>query len=931
MSIAHLEDLPLGAFIKAVQNIGDFHASEKLDGANLWMGLDGEGKLFTSREGKSNRAKRFFSEAEYPKFAAYNGFRSAHAAMEAKVDDIKRIMQPNQMVECEILYGRQPNAVTYGADDKSYIAFLRGVDGTPDVVADQLSMSLGGTSVKVNVEIVETSDGENLDISSQDVTYQFTGAQKIDSAKLRDVKLDQHIADLEKYLAEPSGVNELSNGDLLNTSLGSIKQDQRPDAKLKKNEILAKVYTDFKLPIKKELLDNFVSKIKPQLADPDLTSDEDLGVEGVVLRDPTTGNLIKLVDKDAFTTINAFNHAIRNQISNVTKTLDPTAPLEARGGIVGDMKNKIADLLGNAELARGSTAKRAFEKVKGATPVDTVKNFAKNLEINDFLGTKRKLLALIQQAALDLRTMLNDFKEHSDEFQLKLKSGKVIGITPEIQKRTLLVFAESRRNILELFEKIKKAKTIAQVIATLYGHLAAQVHEKDSEDPPPTEMSEALLPVFESREDADDFIKGWTFDSDWHRNNHDDPTTKEGFSAAFKAYPYKKKSRLYRGLSFSSVADRDAAKKQLETGKLTDKSLSSWTPDKDQARTYALLDDEYDDGIPGFVVSMVPPTGTRMVDPSKSPRGEASEIIVDAGTYDVKLEESPPVNEALELFEKKYDTDKKRYANKDAYTIMNIYFATVFMSALMYQANDAKGIKMLKDRSHYKMTSWDKDMSPLNFWGYPVWRSSQPAVKKLIGPKAATAIFKVARRAAPSMSRYLHMDLSFGKDVPIEWKDHWKTMKVLQQFDGMNTDRINTIMDGVFRYETLSHDQQVKVVGKLFFYVNQFIPTSPLFIRLKHIQSELLHNANGENEHLVEMKLLSEINSIVEDEDPTMSGPGDQGSSMGSQTTLATRASDANPSADAGTKIQMRRRIEKRKRNPDIKRTKFPKPDDATV
>lgn len=782
MSIAHLEDLPLLDFIKAVHNIGNFHASEKLDGANLWMGIDSDGRLFTNRSGKRKGATNFYSEEDYPRFAAYNGFRAAMAALQAKEDDIKRIMQPNMTVEIEVLYGRQPNAVTYGADDKSYIAFLRGVEGTPDVIADQLSMSLGGQSVKVNVQVVDTTDGENLDLHDAEITYQFTGAQRIHADKLQNVNLKPFIDELEAYLAKSAEIDglDITNGDLLANSLGSIPADVRPTAKLKKTEVMAHVMTDFKIPIKKELLDKYVRTIKPALSDKDLTADEDVGIEGVVLRDPTTGNMIKLVDKEAFTTINTFNHAIRNQISGVTKTLDGNAPLEARGGILGNMKINIADLLGNKELARGATAKRAFAAVKGEDPVQTVKNFAANLSVEDFLGTKRKILALIKQAAVDLRALLQDFMDHKDEFQLKLKNGNVIGISPEIEKRTLLVFAESRRNVVELFDKIKVAKTTAQVVAILYGHLAKAVHQTaDADDTAAQEVQES-----------------------------------QGFET---------------------------------------------------------------------------------------------------------------------LFEKKADTDKARYSGKDAYQLLNIYFANIFMAVIFYQSNDEKGIRALKDKTHYKLTSWDKDMSQVNFWGYPIWHASSPPVKKLIGLKNAQALYKIARRASPSQPRYLHMDLSFGKDVPIEWSDHKKTMMVLQQFDGMNVDRINILMDGVFNYENLSHDDKIKVLSKLYFYVVQFIPASPLFVRLKSIQDELLLNANGENDQMVQEKLLLGVNALVEDDDNgEATSATSVGNLVGSPIAGATRAADANKSPDSGS-IKRNRTVVKRKRNPDVKKAKFPKPEDSTV
>lgn len=785
MGIRHIEDLPLPEFIKAVRNLETMHASEKLDGANLWMGLDEDGRLFTNRSGKRKGVTNFYSEKDYPGFAAYNGFRAAHAALETRLEDIKRIMQPGMTIELEILFGRQPNAVTYGADDKSYIAFLRGVEGTPNVIADQLTTALGGTSVKVNVPLIETPDGEKLEVVNRDVTYQFTGAQRIPVEKLKDVNLKSRLADLERFLEKPAGLegSNITNGELLLGSLASIPTAKRDEAKRKKEEITATVISDFKLPIKRELLDNYVNKIKPALGSMDVSPDEDVGIEGVVLRDPTTGDLIKIVDKDVFTTINAFNHAIRNQISGVTKSLDPTTPLETRGGIVGNMKIRIADLLGNAELAKGATAKRALRAVKGETAVDTIKAFTAQLDIHDFLGMKRKLIAIITQGAGELKALLEDFKANKDKFSLKLKGGKTIGISPEIEKRTLLVFAESRRNVLELLEKVKAAKTSAQVVAILYGHLAKQVHN----------TADAAEIISQNRAPATP------------------TTTTEGL-----------------------------------------------------------------------------------------------------------------------LVEKRIDTDKARYKGKDAYTLMNIYFATIFMAVIMYQANDKKGIRMLKDKTHYRMTSWDKDMSQVNFWGYPIWRSSSPVVKKLIGIKTAQQLFKFVRRAAPSQSRYLHMDLSFGKDVPIEWKDHRKTLRVLQQMDGMNVDRINNLMDGVFNFENLERDQQVKLIGKLFFYVNQFIPSSPLFVRLKVLQDRLILNANGENDHMVqEMKLISEINNLVENDDDASSDTELVNQNVPIVDTV-TKARDVNAN-DGVQSIKKGRLIVRRRRNPELKKMKFPKPKNAAV
>ena len=137
----------------------------------------------------------------------------------------------------------------------------------------------------------------------------------------------------------------------------------------------------------------------------------------------------------------------------------------------------IADLLGNKELARGPAARKVLAPLKGKDAETTIRNLAKELGTDDYLGTKRKVLALVEAAQQKLAAALADFKKHKDTFRLKLKSGKSIGLSPEVIRRTLVTFAETKRNLDELHEKISKTKTLAQLLAILYGRQAKAVHE----------------------------------------------------------------------------------------------------------------------------------------------------------------------------------------------------------------------------------------------------------------------------------------------------------------------------------------------------------------------------------------------------------------------------------------------------------------------
>lgn len=741
-SITHLEDLDLPAFMQAVQNVARFRATEKLDGAELYAGLDEEGRFFTSRAGKNSTAPRVYEEKDYPYFSANNGFRAAHAALKQKESELKSVLRPGDTVELEVLYGRQPNAVTYGADGQNYIAFLRGVEGTSPSITDQLVKKFANQAVQVKVDMVNTTDGEQLQLQTVTADFRFVGAQHLDTSKIKLDDVKTKLDDLQTYLEKKSAAG-LTNLEILTTPLNSIDKNRRVQVKALRPEVENHVLSDFKLPIKKELLAR-LSRRSP-LAATNISPNEDIGIEGVVLLDPDTGDQIKLVDKDTFTILNQFNHAIRRSITGVVKTTDPEASDEARGGITGELKILLADLLGNKDLARSAVAKKALASVKGRTVVETTANLAKQLSGgDDYRSTKRKVLALVGASRTKLAQALKNFKDNRDKLKLKLKDGRTIGYSDEVTRRTLLVFAETKRDLDELAEKVGRSQRHEQLINLLYGRLAKVVHEA--------------------------------------------PAKKEDL---------------------------------------------------------------------------------------------AEEL----------------------LTEKRHTTDKTLYKGKDAWLLLNSYIATYLQAAVIFKEHDGQGIRLLKDKTHSRLTRWDKEMSALNFWGYPIWRSGTPAVRKLIGRKAADEIFKHARHCPPAHWKFLHIDLAYGKELPIEWNDHRKAFEFLQRVPGFATDRLNMLLGAIMRYDTLVHDEKIKFHNALFYYCQQFIPSSPLGHRVRALHAALLAPPTTD-EVVMEQTLLQKVAETAD----------------GAATSASAVAAYPTPIMGNG------RIIHRVKRNPDINRYRFPKP-----
>ncbi len=497
--IDHIEDLPLFEFMRTVQSINDKVVTEKLDGAQLWFGLDDKG-LFTSREGKSSHRSRFYDVQDYPVIAAYNGFRGAHLALERVEPIIRKYLKVGDVVETEVLFGRQPNTVTYGVDDKNFIVVLRGIGTTPDERVANLANALNSKQVKVESSVVTSDDGDNLKVDDVMMTWEFTKVIPVSAEKINTTGTEKLLKQLQDYADQTSKMfPELTNGDLAELNLTSVSKDKRALAKSERERVNEYIMTKFKLPIKELLLGNFVRKVKPMLQSQQLHPSEDIGVEGVVIRDPVTGGQTKIVDKDVFTAINAFNSTVRSTISGLVRTADQDAPIESRGGVFGQAKIKIANILGNEDLALSSSARREISKHKKSDPTATAQALAASLPISSLSAVKTKVSSALKGAISEIDTILKKFKEEAGEYKLKLKTGKEIGISPEVMKRTLTAFAETKKEINDINSKVLASRTGADLVSALYGRTINSLFNQGGD----VKESYELIKTVNVKEDGD--------------------------------------------------------------------------------------------------------------------------------------------------------------------------------------------------------------------------------------------------------------------------------------------------------------------------------------------------------------------------------------------------------------------------------------------
>jgi hypothetical protein len=289
----------------------------------------------------------------------------------------------------------------------------------------------------------------------------------------------------------------------------------------------------------------------------------------------------------------------------------------------------------------------------------------------------------------------------------------------------------------------------------------------------------------------------------------------------------------------------------------------------------------------------------------------------DVGEVSESMNESL-INESTSMIveTRNYSSPARYKAVLDAWTYFNIYIATVCMAVTTYKAHDTRGLRLLRDKAHYRMSKYSQEMSPLNFWGYGLWKSGTSAGAKVTSKKIAAELFKVSRKVPPHWVMYLHLELSFGKDTPINWEDHYKTMLFLiKQSPAMSQARIFDIVKNAFHYDTLSLDEKAKYLPKLYFYGQQFVPTSPLISRIRIIQDDLL--STGGDDEIQPSTIMTKGQKLLGED-------GEIGAMSPSSSADNSTSSQGISTIDS--RLGSKRLVVKRKRNPNIIGIQFKRP-----
>lgn len=437
MGIIHFEDQPIEEFLDSVGNLNRLIALEKLDGANMQIGVDDEGKLFTSREQKGTIEDRYYTPKDWGTEAWTVGFRSAHEALEKVRGTFLKNLRPGDVIDCEVIYGPQPNAIRY-SDSHNFVVMLRPFSGEPNI--NRLKEVLEDKDINVVVSnIIYSDDGINFKHRTENQTWQFSQTPKVPHKKIEEIINDDNIKNelikLGEYLKKESSIKTPLNGTISNAQILTIKLNLRPvdvpagewtalknDIKAEK-EIVMSTVQNMKLTIKKVMIDKLLRKIGSKFGP---TPENGGWIEGVVFIDPENSKMFKVVDKDKFTKLNKFNWAVRAEVQN--RILNPSF-------------EKLAADIGHAPLGK-KQHRKLYLSQNGDNSNKAIHNIAKTIDnVN-----KSKLINTIHSYQKLLKEFINTYKNKKETLKISNDDGSEHTYNDVIDNRTLGYFAEINRD-----------------------------------------------------------------------------------------------------------------------------------------------------------------------------------------------------------------------------------------------------------------------------------------------------------------------------------------------------------------------------------------------------------------------------------------------------------------------------------------------------
>lgn len=176
--------------------------------------------------------------------------------------------------------------------------------------------------------------------------------------------------------------------------------------------------------------------------------------------------------------------------------------------------------------------------------------------------------------------------------------------------------------------------------------------------------------------------------------------------------------------------------------------------------------------------------------------------------------------------------------------IANAYVANYIAALTIIRAGDEKGMKLLNDKAHTNLKKFSSSMSRPNFWGFIVFNSDIPNIKKLISPDTADELAKNAGRIVGSRRQKLQNFTTLTANK-INWTDAAYSIKLLKVRFELPYSKLDNIANGIYAWDSLDEMSKGDLLYNVFSFLMQCDNESDLLPRLRALTNNKYLTVNS--------------------------------------------------------------------------------------
>lgn len=164
--------------------------------------------------------------------------------------------------------------------------------------------------------------------------------------------------------------------------------------------------------------------------------------------------------------------------------------------------------------------------------------------------------------------------------------------------------------------------------------------------------------------------------------------------------------------------------------------------------------------------------------------------------------------------------------------VKNGFFSNYLAALLLLKLQDLRGLMLINDPAHAKLTKFSDRMSDLNFWGRALFYPDDKDVKNRLAAGSAAVLAKEAGRVMDSRVQKM-MKVPLTSPERVDWNDTVGALLLLKHRFSLQSSYFNNIAYALHKWDSLREGEKKRAINQALMYLMQSDPQSRLLSRVR--------------------------------------------------------------------------------------------------